>query len=147
MTQKITTWYEALFPIRVHDTVFLDARDDDDCIITYQVTEVGVDKNGSFFRIDDEDQEKISMDEIGNSIFLTEADAEKACPLWKRYILFVERTEILGSGSDYTEIARCHTWPEAQELLKEHPLVNHIIREDGKGRRQWYNFSKKEFMD
>ena len=135
------------FPVSVGDTVYLPVRDDYNIIVRYSVIEVGVNSREFFFRLDDEDQEQLSMEEIGRSVFLSEAEAEEKCPLWSNYVLSVERSEIFGSGSDYTEVARCRTWEEAQEILKENRLINHIARTAKGGRQQWYDFTLKQFRD
>lgn len=138
---------QPVFPVSVGDTVYLPVRDDYNLIVRYAVIEVGVNSREFFFRLDDEDQEQISMEEIGRSVFLSEAEAEDKCPLWRSYVLSVERAETLGSGSDYTEVARCNTWEEAQDVLARNPQVNHITRTAKGGRRQWYDFTKKLFRD
>lgn len=136
-----------VFPVSVGDTVYLPVRDDYNLIVRCSVIEVGINSREFFFRLDDEEQEQLSMGEIGRSVFFTEAEAEAQCPLWNNYVLSIERAEILGSGSDYTEVARCRTWEEAQAIIAENPAINHITRSAKHGKRQWYDFTKKQFRD
>lgn len=66
-------------PIKVGDTVFLPIITDFETVEQYEVIEVGQDKEGQFFRIDDEESNKVYVVEIGETVFLTPKEAaEKA---------------------------------------------------------------------
>lgn len=66
-------------PIKVGDTVFLPYITDFETVEQYEVIEVGQDKDGQFFRIDDEESNKVYVDEIGKTVFITPKEAaEKA---------------------------------------------------------------------
>lgn len=72
-------------PCKVGDTVYLPRKNDWGDILSYEVIEVGIDRDGLFFVIDDEDQEHILIDEIGEEVFLTREEAEKALEEMKKY--------------------------------------------------------------
>lgn len=65
----------AVFPCRLQDAIYLPATADDGTVLSYPVIELGVDSDGCYFRVDDEDKEKIRVDEIGASVFLSEHEA------------------------------------------------------------------------
>ena len=65
------------FPCAVGSTVYLPEIDEFGNLITYTVSEVGLDRDGVFFRVDDEDQEKLRGKEIGTSLYFTKLQAEQ----------------------------------------------------------------------
>ena len=64
-------------PCKVGDAVYLPRKNDWGDILSYEVIEVGIDQDGLFFVINDEDQEHILIDEIGEEVFLTREEAEQ----------------------------------------------------------------------
>lgn len=67
-----------VLPCKVGDTVFLPATDDWGDILSYEVVEMGIDRDGPYFVINDEDHDHTPMEELRKSVFLTREDAEKA---------------------------------------------------------------------
>lgn len=67
-----------VLPCKVGDTVYLPATDDWDDILSYEVVEMGIDRDGPYFVINDEDHDHIPMEEMGKSVFLTREEAKKA---------------------------------------------------------------------
>lgn len=67
-----------VLPCKVGDTVYLPATDDWGDILSYEVVEMGIDRDGPYFVINDEDHDHTPMEELGKSVFLTREDAEKA---------------------------------------------------------------------
>lgn len=67
-----------VLPCKVGDTVYLPATDDWDDILSYEVVEMGIDRDGPYFVINDEDHDHIPMEELGKSVFLTREEAKKA---------------------------------------------------------------------
>lgn len=69
-----------VLPCKVGDVVYPAQRDDDGNIERYRVVEVGIDADGPYYVVDDEEQEHIPLNEIGKTVFLTreEADAVQA---------------------------------------------------------------------
>lgn len=68
----------AVFPCRLHDNIFLPKVADDGNLLRFNVVELGVDGEGCYFRVDDEDGEKIRVEEIGSSVFLSKNGARAA---------------------------------------------------------------------
>lgn len=70
----------AVFPCRLHDRVFIPRQTDDVTSLTCNVIELGVDDNGCYFRVDNKTGEKIRVDEIGKTVFLSEECALGSMP-------------------------------------------------------------------
>ena len=65
-------------PCKVGDVVYLPIKTDWGTIEIYEIVEVGQDRNGIYFRVYDEEQEKIYLEELGKTVFLTEQEAREA---------------------------------------------------------------------
>ena len=63
-------------PCKVGDTVYLPIKTDWGTIENYEIVEVGQDRDGIYFRIYDEEQNKVYLEEIGKTVFLTKEEAE-----------------------------------------------------------------------
>lgn len=63
-------------PCRVGGAVYLPGKNDWGDTMWFEVIEVGRDRGGSYFVIDDEEHEHIPMEDIGKTVFLTREEAE-----------------------------------------------------------------------
>ena len=64
--------------VKVGDYVYLPELNDWGDILTFKVISTGKDKNGRFFRVNDEDQYPIYFEDIGRCVFTSESEARRA---------------------------------------------------------------------
>lgn len=83
--KKLGEWIDAeqegrllVLPCKVGDTVYLPATDDWGDILSYEVVEMGIDRDGPYFVINDEDHDHTPIEELGKSVFMTREKAEAA---------------------------------------------------------------------
>ncbi len=67
-----------VLPCNVGDTVYLPTKNDWGDLLSFEVIEIGVDRDGPFFVIDDEEHDHIPMSDIGADVFLSREEAEEA---------------------------------------------------------------------
>lgn len=67
-----------VLPCSLWDTVYLPATDDWGEILSYEVVEMGIDRDGPYFVINDEDHDHTPMEELGKSVFMTRGQAAAA---------------------------------------------------------------------
>lgn len=63
---------------KIGDTVYLPSITDcgTGTLEHYEIIEIGQDESGQFFRVNDEESNKIYVDEIGKTVFLTRNESE-----------------------------------------------------------------------
>ena len=67
-----------VLPCKVGDAVYLPTKNDWGDLLSFEVIEIGVDRDGPFFVIDDEEHDHIPMSDIGADVFLSREEAEEA---------------------------------------------------------------------
>lgn len=67
-----------VLPCKVGDAVYLPTKNDWGDLLSFEVIEIGVDRDGPFFVIDDEEHDHIPMSDIGADVFLSREKAEEA---------------------------------------------------------------------
>lgn len=67
-----------VLPCKVGDTVYLPQKNDWGDLLSFEVIEIGINRDGPFFVIDDEEHDHIPMSDIGADVFLSREEAEAA---------------------------------------------------------------------